>query len=87
MTMKMYSIKDKINGYTIPIAYPNHESARRHFEIEWKRNPVLMYSPEDFYMAYIGEFDDQTGIYENKREEIIANGNSNGETVISDSVQ
>lgn len=65
MITRMYTIRDIIaNSYTIPMAYPNDATARRHFEIMKEDEKSIMGArPQDYEMYYAGEYDMTTGEY------------------------
>lgn len=66
MNMKMYSIKDELNGYTTPIPIPNDEVAKRYFKEQVMTNPTIKNSKEDFSIWRMGTFNTETGKYENE---------------------
>lgn len=63
MITRMYTIRDIIaNSYTIPVAYPNDATARRHFEIlKEDQQSIMGARPQDYEMYYCGEYDMTTG--------------------------
>lgn len=66
MITRMYTIRDIIaNNYTIPMAYPNDATARRHFEIMKEEEHTIMGArPQDYEMYFCGEYDMTTGYFE-----------------------
>lgn len=76
MIMKLYSLKDRLNGLTPPIPLANDEVAQRWFKEMRTENLTVKMSPEDFSLWYMGEFNTETGeITDNEnRKEIIYNG-------------
>lgn len=63
MIMKMYSIHDKLNGYTTPIPFNSEDLAKRYFKDHFIGNPTIRNSPEDFSIAYMGTFDTESGTF------------------------
>lgn len=61
MILKMYAIKDELNGFTTPIPLPNDEIAKRYLLDQVKENPTIKNSPKDFSIWYVGEFDSELG--------------------------
>lgn len=61
MTMTLYSLLDTHNGYAPPIPFTNDEIAKRYFLEMRKENITVKYSPQDFSIWSIGEFDSETG--------------------------
>lgn len=66
MKIKMYSIKDELNGYTTPIPITNDELAKRYFKEQVITNPTIKNSKEDFSIWRMGTFNTETGEYENE---------------------
>lgn len=66
MIMKMYSIKDELNGYTTPIPIPSDDVAKRYFKEQVMTNPTIKNSKEDFSIWRMGTFNTKTGVYENE---------------------
>ena len=61
MTMKMYAIKDELNGYTTPIPFMNEELAKRYLKDQFMSNPTIGNSPKDFSIWDVGDYDSETG--------------------------
>ena len=71
MTMKMYSLKDRLNGFTTPIPLASDEVAERWFMEMRTENITVKLNPQDFELWYMGEFDTETGVMtdnENRKE-------------------
>lgn len=66
MKMKMYSIKDELNGYTTPIPIPGDDIAKRYFKEQVYTNPTIKNTKEDFSIWRMGTFNTETGEYENE---------------------
>lgn len=64
MKWKMYSIKDELQGFTTPIPMANDDMAKRYFREQQKVNTTISNEPGDFSIWSMGEFDTETGIYE-----------------------
>ena len=71
MTLKLFSIKDKHNGFIPPIPFPNEEVAQRWYKEMRAENITMKYSPEDFSLWEIGMWDSDTGIIETNVVEVI----------------
>lgn len=61
MILKMYALKDELNGFTSPIPFTNDEMAKRYLKDQFESNPTVKNSPEDFSVWYLGEFDTELG--------------------------
>lgn len=61
MILECYSIKDELNGYTIPIPMVNDAVAKRYFHDQLKENICMKNQPADFSLWYLGQFDTETG--------------------------
>lgn len=66
MKIKMYSIKDELNGYTTPIPIASDDLAKRYFKEQVYTNPTIKNSKEDFSIWRMGTFDTETGEYKNE---------------------
>lgn len=67
MKKSLYSVYDvKGKTYDFPFAHQNHETALRAFhQAASDPNNFLNKYPQDYMLMYVGEFDDQTGRYQN----------------------
>lgn len=61
MILKMYAIKDELNGFTTPIPFPNDSIAKRYLLDQVQENPTIKNSPKDFSIWHLGEFDTELG--------------------------
>lgn len=61
MMLRMYAMKDELNGFVPPIPFPNDEIAKRYLKDNVESNPTVKNTPEDFSMWYLGEFDTELG--------------------------
>lgn len=61
MMLKIYAIKDELNGFTPPLPLPNDDIAKRYLKDQFTENPTIKNSPKDFSLWYIGEFDTELG--------------------------
>ena len=61
MILKMYAMKDELNGFTPPIPFPSDEIAKRYLKDQVETNPTIKISPEDFSIYYLGEYDTELG--------------------------
>lgn len=74
MIYEMYSIKDRLNGYTTPIPMLSEELAKRYFKDQILGNPTLKNTPDDFTLEKVGIFDTSTGEFTQPNIEIIERG-------------
>lgn len=76
MIMRLYSLKDRLNGFTPPIPFAMDEVAQRWFKEMISENTTVRLSPDDFSLWYMGEFNTDTGeITDNEnRKEVVYNG-------------
>lgn len=74
MTLTLYSLKDEHNGYAAPIPFANDEIARRWFKEMKAENITVKYSPGDFSIWKIGEFDSETGRFTDTKHNLIERG-------------
>lgn len=65
MKLAMYAIKDELNGFTTPIPFMSEELVKRYMKDQYEGNPTIKNNPEDFSIWHLGEYDTETGIYEN----------------------
>lgn len=72
MKIKFYAVKDLDVGFMQPQAFMNDKVAVRSFisAVRDKRANQVNQYPEKMYFYKVGEFDDQTGAYENKLQEL-----------------
>lgn len=69
MILKMYALKDELNGYTSPIPFTNDEMAKRYLKDQFEANPTVKNSPKDFSIWRVGEYETENGNF--KGEETI----------------
>lgn len=76
MIMRLYSLKDRLNGFTPAIPFAMDEVAQRWFKEMISENTTVRLSPDDFSLWYMGEFNTDTGeITDNEnRKEVTYNG-------------
>ena len=63
MIMKMYSIKDELNGFGGPIPFMSEEIAERWFKTNMIENVNMKNNPKDYSLWYMGTFDTESGTY------------------------
>lgn len=63
MKLSMYTIKDELNGFTVPIPLNNDAIAARYLKDQYETNPTVKNSPEHFSIWKVGEFDTESGIF------------------------
>lgn len=68
MILECYSIKDELNGYTVPIPMVNDDVAKRYFHDQLKENVCMKNQPADFSLWYLGQFDTATGAMTSNEE-------------------
>lgn len=78
MIMKMYAIKDELNGYTTPIPFMSEELTKRYFKDQYIGNPTINNSPKDFSIWEVGEYDTETGNYNNQEHKLIERAENYG---------
>lgn len=61
MTLKLYALKDELNGFTSPIPFTNEEMAKRYLKDQYSSNPTVKNTPEDFSIWRVGEYDTEKG--------------------------
>lgn len=73
MIMKMYSIKDRLQGFIPPVPFANEQIAQRWYKEMLSEQLTMRMSPEDFGLYYLGEWDSEKGkfIMANEPEEVI----------------
>lgn len=76
MILKMYSIKDRLNGFIPPVPFSMDEVAQRWYKEMLTENTTMKLAPDDFSLWYIGEFNTETGELTDSenRKEIVYNG-------------
>lgn len=74
MKLEMYSIKDELNGYTVPIPILSEDLAKRYFKDQILGNPTMKNSKEDFSIWHMGIFDQETGVYQSENPKLIERG-------------
>jgi len=62
MNYKLYAIRDKYTGFLSPAPDMTDDSAKRNFAMAVNNNPgVMNFSPRDYDLYKIGEYDTHTG--------------------------
>ena len=63
MIYKVFSIRDKFNGFMHPSLELSEESARRNFSlaVSNENNGIMNFSPGDFDLYELGNFDSESG--------------------------
>lgn len=61
LVLKLYAIKDELNGFAPPIPFNNDEIAKRYFKEMCQENITLRISPKDFSIWKIAEYDTANG--------------------------
>lgn len=76
MIQKVFSVKDvKVGGYLKPFFVRSHGEAERAF-MDTVNDPgtVLYKHPEDYQLYYLGEYDDEDGLFHTVSPQHIING-------------
>ena len=61
MILKLYALKDELNGFTTPLPLPNDDLAKRYLKDQIESNPTVKNTPEDFSIWSIGDYDTELG--------------------------
>ena len=61
MILELYSMRDKLSGWSPAIPFTNEEIAKRYFKEQMNYSTTVKTSPSDFEMYCVGEFDTETG--------------------------
>lgn len=78
LILKLYAIKDELNGFAPPIPFNSDEVAKRYFKEMCAENITIKYSPRDFSIWHIGEFNTGSGtITTGNAPELIERGETN----------
>lgn len=76
MIYPVYSIKDHKVGYMPPTVDQNDGSAIRNFSYAVNSGGIMNYSPNDFDLFKIGDFDDEKGKMIGIVPELVVSGSS-----------
>lgn len=61
LIIKLYAIKDDLNGFAPPIPFNNDDIAKRYFKEMCQENLTIRISPQDFSIWKIGEYNTKDG--------------------------
>lgn len=61
LILKLYAIKDELNGFAPPIPFNNDEIAKRYFKEMCQENITIRISPKDFSIWKVGEYETTNG--------------------------
>lgn len=61
LILRLYALKDELNGFAPPIPFNNDDIAKRYFKEMCAENITVKYSPIDFSIWHIGEYNTATG--------------------------
>lgn len=70
MMLKMYAIKDRLDGFITPIPFGNDEIAIRWFLTMLDTNVDMKANPADYTLWYLGEYNKEEGEFKNDKREI-----------------
>lgn len=76
MTYPLYAYRDKLNGFGAPIMYSNERAMIRKFSQDINNAPDLVFSPSDYDLYHIGEFDTEKGTVKPCMPDLIVSGAS-----------
>lgn len=62
MNQDLYSMRDKLSGWSPAIPMPNEEIAKRYFKEQHNYSLTVKTSPKDFELYRVGTFDTETGV-------------------------
>lgn len=76
MMQRVYSIRDLKSGFYPPSIQKNDDVAMRNFAFSMSNNEgVIGFAPQDFDFYYLGEFDEEKGLFvQNGLPVLIMNG-------------
>lgn len=75
MTYGLYSYRDvKANGFTPPMVCVNEQVAKRDFDYRLHNDKSMGFSPSDYEMYLVGNFDPENGKVEGCLPEFIVGG-------------
>lgn len=63
MILKMYAIKDELNGFTSPIPFMSEELVKRYMKDQYFGNTTIKNSPKDFSIWEVGTWDTESGTF------------------------
>ena len=63
MKVKLFSIRDKLSGYGQPMADVSEATAKRNFAYAINNNDQMNFSPSDYDLYYLGDFDTEKGVF------------------------
>lgn len=73
MTVNLYAIRDKLNGFAPPVVMPNDETAKRWYNDMCSENPTIGNNKEDFAVHFIGKMNTETGLIIPAKKEQLEN--------------
>ena len=79
MLVKLFSIRDKLAGFGQPMTDVSEATAKRNFAYAINNNDQLNFSPSDYDLYSVGEFDTDKGVFvppESGLPEFVINGSS-----------
>lgn len=77
MIVEVYAIRDRAAGqFMFPMADVNDQTAKRNFYLSMSQRPdgVMAFSPDDFELYHIGQFDTEKAEFINEIPSFITNG-------------
>lgn len=63
MIQKLYSVKDKLAGFSQPQPDVSDATARRNFSYAINNNDAMNFSPSDYDLYHVGFFDSVKGLF------------------------
>lgn len=72
--MKIYSVRDVNVGFNQPFCDVNDDAAIRGFAYAVNNSDIMAFTPKDFDLYRIGEFQNDTGMIESCLPELVIHG-------------
>lgn len=63
MIQRLYSVKDKLAGFSQPTPDVSDATAKRNFSYAINNNDAMNFSPSDYDLYYVGCFDTNKGLF------------------------
>lgn len=76
MILKLYALKDELNGFTSPIPFTNEEMAKRYLKDQYSSNPTVKNTPQDFSIWRVGEYETENGELTGEEPTLIERANN-----------
>lgn len=70
----MYSIKDELSDYAMPLPFMDCDNAKRYFRTQLENNEFMSTNKNDFSIWYMGLFNTETGEINAQEPKLIERG-------------